>query len=49
MPTEKEVIIIQKATVYDLLKILKSKNPDKTYTLEELEKIMDAYIEGAEQ
>ena len=49
MPTEKEVVIIQKATVYDLLKILKSKDPNKAYTLEELEKLMDAYIEGAEQ
>lgn len=49
MPTEKEMVIIQKATVYDLLKILKNKDPEKTYTLEELEKLMDAYIEGAEQ
>ena len=48
MPTEKEIVIIQKATVYDLKRILKE-NPEKTYTMEELEKILDAYITGAEQ
>ena len=49
MPTEKEVIIVQKATVYDLLKLLKNTNPNKTYTIAELEQILNAYIEGAEQ
>jgi len=48
MPTEKEIVIIQKATVYDLKRII-NKEPDKTYTQEELEKILDAYITGAEQ
>lgn len=48
MPTEKEIVIIQKATVYDLKRILKE-NPDKSYTQEELEKLLDAYITGAEQ
>jgi len=49
MFAENEVIIIQKATVYDLLKIIKRNDPSRTYTLEELENLMDAYIEGAEQ
>lgn len=49
MPTEKEVVLIQKATVYDLLKILKKGEPGKAYTVEELETLMDAYIEGEEQ
>ncbi len=48
MPTEKEVVLVQKATVYDLMRIIKE-NPDKTYTVEELEKLFDAYITGAEQ
>ncbi len=48
MPTEKEIIIIQKATVYDLLKILK-KDVDKQYTVAELENLIDVYITGLEQ
>ena len=48
MPTEKEITIIQKATIYDLLKLLKE-NPDKTYTVAELEILLDAYITGAQQ
>lgn len=48
MPTEKEILMIQKATMYDLLKILET-DPDKTYTVEELKKLMDSYIAGAAQ
>ena len=48
MPTEKEIVIIQKATVYDLKRILKE-SPGKTYTQEEVEKLLDAYITGVEQ
>ena len=48
MTTEKEIVIIQKATVYDLKRILEE-SPDKTYTVEELKKILDAYITGVEQ
>ncbi len=48
MPSEKEIIIIQKATVYDLLKILK-KDADKQYTVAELENLIDVYITGLEQ
>ena len=48
MPTEKEVILIQKATMYDLKRILEQE-PDKTYTVEELKRLIDSYIQGAEQ
>ena len=48
MPSEKEIVIIQKATVYDLKRIIEAE-PDKTYTAEELKKILDAYISGVEQ
>ena len=48
MPTENERKDIQKAMAYDLLKIFKQ-NPEKTYTTEELEKLIDAYITGAQQ
>ncbi len=48
MPTEKEVLLIQKATMYDLKRILEQ-DPDKTYTVEELKALIDAYISGAEQ
>lgn len=48
MPTEKETLMIQKATVYDLQKIIKASDKE-TYTPEEIEDLMDAYIKGAEQ
>lgn len=48
MPTEKEMVLANKAMAYDLLRVLKA-DPDKTYTVEELEKLIDAYIQGAEQ
>ena len=48
MPTEKEVVLIQKATMYDLKRILEQE-PDKTYTVEELKQLIDSYIQGAEQ
>lgn len=48
MPTEKEVILIQKATMYDLKRILEQE-PDKTYTVEELKQLIDSYIQGAEK
>jgi hypothetical protein len=43
MPTEKEIVIVQKATIYDIKRILRE-NPDKVYTCEELEQILDAYV-----
>lgn len=48
MPTEKEMAVANKAMAYDLLRILKAE-PDKTYTVAELEQLIDAYIQGAEQ
>lgn len=48
MPTEQEVVLIQKATIYDLMRIIEE-HPDKSYTPDELKKLFDAYITGAEQ
>lgn len=48
MPTEKEIIMLQKATVYDIRRILE-KDPDKTYTVKELQQLLDAYITGVEE
>lgn len=48
MSSEKEMLMVQKATMYDLKRILE-KNPDKTYTVEELKQLIDAYIQGMEQ
>ncbi|MDE6280209.1 MAG: hypothetical protein K2M15_00180 [Oscillospiraceae bacterium] len=48
MPTEKEVLIVQKATVYDLMRIF-NENPEKSYTVKELEQLLHAYIQGVEK
>ena len=48
MPFEKEVILVQKATAYDLLKILKDSGKG-TFTREEIEAIIDACIVGVQQ
>lgn len=48
MPTEKEIIIIQKATVYDLIQLIEAE-PEKSYTPDELKKLLNAYITGAQQ
>ncbi len=48
MSSEKEILMVQKATVYDLMRILEQ-NPGKTYTVEELRQLIDAYIQGMEQ
>ena len=45
MPTEKEILMIQKAIMFDLKQILEA-NPDKTYTVDELKALIDAYIAG---
>ena len=47
MPTEKEILIIQKAAAYDL-KLILQKEPERTYTVKEINDIIDAYIAGAE-
>jgi hypothetical protein len=48
MPTKDEIIVVQKATVYDIKRILKE-NPGKTYTEEEINQILDAYITSVER
>ena len=48
MPSLEWNPIVQKTTIYDLMRIIKEK-PDKAYTPEELKKLFDAYITGAEQ
>ena len=47
-PSEKELVMYQKATVLDLLQIFK-KEPDRSYSPEELEELMMAYVKGLEQ
>lgn len=48
MVTEKEIVMFQKSTVYDILQILKQ-NPEKEYSVTELEKLLTAYVKGLEQ
>ncbi len=48
MPSDDWSLIVQKATIYDLMRIIEEA-PGKTYTQEELKKLFDAYIRGAEQ
>lgn len=48
MPMEKERLDVIKSMAYDLLKVIRG-TPDKVYTVEELEKLIDAYIAGAQQ
>ena len=47
-PSALEILLAQKAMAFDLQKILEQ-NKDKTYTVEELKALINAYIEGAEQ
>ena len=52
MSSEREILVAQKAAMFDLKRILKEalkKDPEKTYTYEELENLIDAYITGLEQ
>lgn len=42
MPSEKEINIAKKAAILDLI-ILFDKAPDKTYTAEEIDKLLKAY------
>lgn len=48
MPTSQESMDIKKAMAYDLLMILKT-NENKSYTAEDIEKIIQAYIAGLAQ
>jgi len=49
MPPDRESTDIKKAMAYDILKIIKSGEPGKSYTADEIEKIIDAYITGLSQ
>ena len=49
MPSKEEIAVVRKATVYDLQKILDRGEKDKTYTVEEIKALMDAYVTGADQ
>lgn len=48
MPAEKDRLDVLKSMAFDLLQIFKA-DPDKSYTPEELEKLLVAYIKGIEQ
>ena len=48
MPTNQESLDIKKAMAYDLMIILKA-DKDKSYTAEEIEKLIQAYIAGLVQ
>lgn len=48
MPAEKERSDVQKAMAYDLIRIFEE-DPDQTYTVADLKKLIDAYITGARQ
>lgn len=45
MPTERESADVRKAMAFDLLVVIKE-NKDKTYTAEDLEQLILAYIAG---
>lgn len=48
MPTDQEITIIQKAAMFDLIEILETA-PEKSYTPEELKKIIRAYLAGKQE
>ncbi len=48
MPTSSESLDVKKSMAYDLIVLFKS-DAEKTYTPEELEKIIQAYIAGLSQ
>lgn len=48
MPTENERKDVQKAMAYDLIRIFETE-PEKVYNAEDLKKLIDAYITGAQQ
>lgn len=47
MPAESERKDVRKAMAFDLLQIFKAE-PDRTYTPEELERILVTYINGGD-
>lgn len=48
MPTEKERLDVLKSMAYDLTVIVE-KDPEKTYTAEDIKKLIQAYITGVQQ
>lgn len=46
--SEKELIMYQKSTAFDLIGLIKSQ-PEKAYTADELEELIRAYIKGLEE
>ncbi|MCM1508992.1 MAG: hypothetical protein NC177_17930 [Ruminococcus flavefaciens] len=49
MPTDRESNEIKKSMAYDLIKIVKTNKDKESYTPEEIEEIIDAYITGLTQ
>lgn len=49
IPSNEEIAIVRKATVYDLQKIPDRNKKGKTYTVEEIKALMDAYVTSADQ
>ena len=49
MPPEKEILMAHKAMAYDRLQLFRADPVDKTYTPQELEALIAAYIRGLEQ
>ena len=48
MPTEKERLDVLKSMAYDLI-IIVEKDPEKTYTAEDIKKMIKTYIAGVQQ
>ena len=48
MPTENERKDVQKSMAYDLIHLLE-RNPENTYTVQELKELIDTYIQGTQQ
>lgn len=49
MPTEKEMKEARKAVAYDLLQIIEAQPEQKTYTAEEVKKLIKVYVSTANQ
>ena len=49
MPTEKEIVLAQKAMAFDLCNIIDEDPSQETYTKEEIKKIIRVYVTTADQ
>ena len=49
MPTEKEMKEARKAIAFDLINIIDEKPEQKTYTAEEVKKLIKVYVQTANQ